>query len=114
MFALGAMHGGGHEVPWNRAEAQTWFHAAAERSHPHAQLMYGRYLARGLAGRTDPVEARIWIGRALAQGLTEAQIDLNALPPVAATPVAATPAAATPPVIAALAQMFRPTGTGGH
>jgi TPR repeat protein len=82
MFALGAMNGGGHDVPWNRPEAQRWFRAAAERGHAHAQMMLGRYLARGIAGVKDPVEARPWLERALAQGLTEVQADLAALPPV--------------------------------
>ena len=33
MFAMGAMHGGGHEVPTDRPTAQRWFRAAAERGH---------------------------------------------------------------------------------
>ena len=31
MFALGALLGGGHDVPWDRPAAQRWFRAAAER-----------------------------------------------------------------------------------
>jgi TPR repeat protein len=82
MFAMGAMHGGGHEVPTDRPTAQRWFRAAAERGHAYAQMMFGRYLARGLAGERDPDQARAWLERALAQGLQEARNDLAALPPV--------------------------------
>ena len=47
------------------------------------QMMLGRYLARGLAGERDPDRARVWLERALAQGLQEARNDLAALPPPA-------------------------------
>jgi len=67
-------------VPMDRPEAIKWFRAAAERGHAHAQMMLGRYLARGLTGVRDPVEARLWFERALAQGLTEVQGDLAHLP----------------------------------
>ena len=83
MFAMGAMHGGGHEVPTDRPAAQRWFRAAAERGHAYAQMMFGRYLARGLAGERDFDRARVWLERALAQGLQEARNDLAALPPAA-------------------------------
>ena len=48
-------------------------------------MMLGRYLARGLAGERDFDRARIWLERALAQGLQEARNDLAALPPPAGT-----------------------------
>jgi TPR repeat protein len=91
MFAIGAMKGGGHEVPMVRMEAQRWFHLAAERGHAHAQMMLGRYLARGLAGERDVERARRWLERALEQGLQEAHRDPAALPPptVPAEPEAA-------------------------
>jgi TPR repeat protein len=41
---------GGYELPVDRATAQRWFGAAAERGHGEAQKMLGRYLAHGLAG----------------------------------------------------------------
>jgi TPR repeat protein len=81
MFAVGAMLGGGHDVPWDRVTAQRWFRTAAERGHPYAQMMLGRYLARGLAGEQNLDEARRWTERAVAQGLQEAKADLAALPP---------------------------------
>jgi TPR repeat protein len=42
--------------------------------------MFGRYLARGLVEATDPEAARVWLERALAQGVTEARGDLASLP----------------------------------
>ena len=65
----------------DRVVAQRWFRAAAERGHPHAQMMLGRYLARGLTGEQDIEAARQWLERAVAQGLQDAKGDLAALPP---------------------------------
>src|SRR5262249_29289095 len=79
MFALGAMHAGGHNLPVNRTASQRWFRAAAELGHGHAQLMLGRYLSSGVAGQHDPAQARFWLERALAQGVSEAQPDLAEL-----------------------------------
>ncbi len=83
MFAVGAMKGGGHDVPWDRPAAQRAFQAAAERGHPYAQLMLGRYLARNLGGVLDVEAARLWLQKALAQGIEDAKTDLAALPPPA-------------------------------
>ena len=52
---------------------------AAQKKHPHAQLMVGRYLAQGAAGRTDPREAMQWLRRAKAQGITDADQDIQRL-----------------------------------
>ena len=93
IFAVGAMKGGGHEVPTDRVEAQRCFSVAAERGHAYAQMMYGRYLARGLAGERNPERARYWLERAVAQGLQEAKNDLAGLP-------APTPAVPEPQVAA--------------
>jgi TPR repeat protein len=93
MFALGALFGGGHDIPWDRPQAQAWFRQAAERGHAHAQMMLGRYLSRGLGGQQDAAQARVWLEKALAQGLSEAQGDLDALPQ---TEAAAMPALAAP------------------
>ena len=83
IFAVGAMRGGGHEVPTDRVEAQRCFAVAAERGHAYAQMMYGRYLARGLGGDRNPDRARYWLERAVAQGLPEAKNDLAGLPAAA-------------------------------
>ena len=60
--------------------AQRWFGEAAERGHPRAQLMLGRYLLGGTAGRTDLAEARRWFKAAEEQGVTEAALELTRLP----------------------------------
>jgi len=70
------LHGGGHGLPMDRRTAQRWFRAAAELGHGHAQLMLARYLARGVAGERNPVEARLWLERAIAQGIPDAENDL--------------------------------------
>ena len=46
-------------------------------------MMLGRFLLRNVAGEHNPAEARIWLERAVAQGLQDAKADLNSLPPVA-------------------------------
>lgn len=78
MFSLAAMLGGGHDVPENRPEAQKWFRKAAQRGNGLAQLMLGRYLVRGLGGVHDPVEGRIWLERAVGQGIDGAEQELAA------------------------------------
>ena len=75
MFSLGALYGGGHDIPPDRAQALRWFLQAAEAGHALAQMMAGRYLARGLAGRVDVSQARHWLEHALAQGLEAARAD---------------------------------------
>jgi len=42
--------------------------------------MLGRYLAAGAAGDRQPGEARLWLERAMAQGIDEAEQDLAGLP----------------------------------
>jgi TPR repeat protein len=79
MFAVGAMLGGGHEVPEDRAAARNWYRMAAEKGHGHAQMMLGRFLSRGLGGEVDTLEGRIWLQRAVASGLNEAARDLDQL-----------------------------------
>ncbi|AAW60490.1 SEL1-like repeat protein [Gluconobacter oxydans] len=79
MFSLAAMYGGGHDVPENRPQAQLWFRKAAQRGNGLAQMMLGRYLVRGLAGVTDPVEGRIWLERAKAQNIRDAEAELALL-----------------------------------
>jgi TPR repeat protein len=85
MFALGVLADSDRDGA-DRASAQDWFRQAAEGGHPYGQLMLGRYLARGLAGSTDPLEAERWLTRAQAAGLAEAQFDLDHLPCAAPAP----------------------------
>jgi TPR repeat protein len=42
-------------------------------------MMLGRFLARGLGGDPDPREARVWLDRAKASGVEEANTDLERL-----------------------------------
>jgi hypothetical protein len=44
-------------------------------------MMLGRFLMRNVAGEHNPAEARVWLERAVAQGLQDAKADLAALPP---------------------------------
>jgi TPR repeat protein len=80
MFALGAMHGGGHDIPQDRAAALLWYRQGAEQGHPMATLMLGRYLAAGIACAPDPAAAKQCFARALEAGLAEARDELDALP----------------------------------
>ncbi|WP_367160461.1 tetratricopeptide repeat protein [Kozakia baliensis] len=79
MFSAGALYGGGHDVPADRPEALRWFLLAAERGNPLAQLMAGRYLTHGLAGKTDLAAGRKWLERAKSQGVSDAEAELKNL-----------------------------------
>jgi TPR repeat protein len=79
MFALGAIFAAGRYVAADSQTAQRWFRVAAERGHGHAQSMLGRFLLHGDAGDLT-VEGRMWLERAVAQGITEAEHDLALAP----------------------------------
>lgn len=79
MFSLGAMYGGGHDVPMNRFKARQWFVAGAEKGNSLAQYMAGRYYARGLGGERDLDKACLWLSRSAAQGIKEAAAYLQEL-----------------------------------
>jgi hypothetical protein len=92
MFALGVLADGNRDGA-GRASAQDWFRQAAERGHPYAQFMLGRYLAHGLAGSTDLVEAQRLLTAAQAAGVTRARLELDRLPrPASAAGLPATAA----------------------
>ena len=84
-----ALLGGGHDIPPDRPAAQEWFRRAAEKGHPYALLMLGRYLARGLAGVTDLAQARRCLEQARAAGAAEAAEELARLPPMGVAPAPA-------------------------
>jgi TPR repeat protein len=86
MFALGAIFAAGRHVATDRQIAQRWFRVAAERGHGHAQMMLGRYLLNGLAGDLNPAEGRMWLERAVAQGIADAEHDLNTAPVMTGAP----------------------------
>ena len=77
----------------DRASAQQWFRQAAERGHPYAQLLLARYLAHGLAGSTDIVEAQRLLKAAQAAGVTQARLDLERLSRSEASPLPSATAA---------------------
>jgi TPR repeat protein len=78
MFALGVLADSNRDGA-DRPAAQDWFRQASERGHPYAQLMLGRYLAHGLAGSTDLVEAQRLLTAARAAGVTQAELELERL-----------------------------------
>jgi TPR repeat protein len=92
MFALGVLAAGNGDGA-DRASAQQWFRQAAERGHPYAQLMLARYLAHGLAGSTDLVEAQRLLKAAQAAGVTQARLDLERLSRSEASPLPSATAA---------------------
>ena len=49
MFALGALYGGGHDIPPTARKRSPGTARAAEKGHPLAALMLGRYLRQGIA-----------------------------------------------------------------
>jgi len=57
----------------NAGHRTTWLRAAAELGHGHAQMMLGRYLSRGINDSPGRLKARLWLERAVAQGVAEAE-----------------------------------------
>ncbi len=72
-FSLGAMYGGGHNVPADLPRARHYFEEAAQRGHGLGQMMLGRYLLKGLGGEKDEEQARYWLGQAAQQGIERAK-----------------------------------------
>src|SRR5262249_41896074 len=85
MFALGPLSAGGPRLPAELQAAQEWFRAAAGCGHGYAHMMLGRYLRDGTAGDYDPAQGRMWLERAFAQGVAEAESDLEKALPTDAT-----------------------------
>ena len=79
MFALGALHGGGHDIETDHEAARHWFAQAAEHGHAIAALMLARYLARGLGGPQDVEAGRRWYAHAVSLGVPEAADELTTL-----------------------------------
>lgn len=77
LFSLGAMYGGGHDVPEDRVRARAYFEKAAQQGHVLGQLMLGRYLLEGIGGDAQPEEGRLWLQRAAEQGDEKAHALLN-------------------------------------
>lgn len=79
MFALGVIHSTDHGVTIDQRTAQKWFMAAAKRGHGQGELMIGRYLSKGIAGERNLEAGRLWLKRAVAHGVDEANEDLAEL-----------------------------------
>ncbi|QHI95020.1 hypothetical protein GT348_00665 [Aristophania vespae] len=73
LFSLGAMYGGGHDVPEDREKALYYFEKAAMRGHALSQAMLGRYLVNGIAGKADKAKGKMWLEKAAQQGIEEAK-----------------------------------------
>ena len=99
MFALGALYGGGHQIPTDRAKSLQHYRAAAEKGHGRAALMLGKYLRFGIATAVDLDEARKWFAVAAGQGVEEARAELAALAAPEPEP-APEPAPEPPPALA--------------
>ncbi|MCX8667215.1 sel1 repeat family protein [Acetobacteraceae bacterium B3987] len=84
-FSLGAMYGGGHDVPADLPRAREYFEEAAQRGHGLGQMMLGRYLLKGLGGPEDSEQARYWLEQAARQGLGQAQKLLDSFATASAT-----------------------------
>lgn len=78
-FSLGAMYGGGHDVPADLPKARDYFEEAAQRGHGLAQMMFGRYLLKGLGGPENGELARYWLQQAAEQDVEQAQELLDSL-----------------------------------
>jgi TPR repeat protein len=76
MFALGALHAGGHGIATDYEAARHWFAEAAARGHPIAALMFARYAMNGLGGPRDLEAGRRWYAQAAALGVPEAAGEL--------------------------------------
>lgn len=101
MFALGALYGGGHQIPTDRAKSLQYYRDGAEKGHARAALMLGKYLRFGIATAVDLDEARTWFAFAAGQRVEEAQAELAALTPPEPPPAeAVSPAAAMPTTVA--------------
>ena len=72
-FSLGAMYGGGHDIQPDLPKARDYFEEAAQRGHGLSQMMFGRYLLKGLGGPRDEEQARYWLQQAADQGVEQAQ-----------------------------------------
>jgi TPR repeat protein len=81
MFALGALYGGGHEIPTDRAVSLGWYRQAAAAGHAGAALMLGKYLRHGIATPVDMDGARQWFGVAAKAGVPGAAEELASLQP---------------------------------
>jgi uncharacterized protein len=76
-LVVGVMHGGGHGVPQNDAEAANWLERAADQGCPEAQTILGVMYAKGHGVTQDDAKAAKWFLKAADQGHAAAQLNLG-------------------------------------
>ncbi len=74
---VGVMHGGGHGVPRDDAEAANWLHRAADQGRPEAQTILGRMYAKGQGVQQNDAKAAKWFRMAADQDHAPAQSNLG-------------------------------------
>jgi uncharacterized protein len=78
-LVLGVMHGGGHGVPQNDAEAASWLQRAADQGCAEAQTILGVMYAKGQGVTQNDAKAAKWFRRAADQDQAAAQSNLGLL-----------------------------------
>lgn len=69
---LGELYENGVGVAQNKRLAAGWYRTAAQADFPPAQFNLGRLYALGIGVKQDPVQARLWLDKAKAQGISQA------------------------------------------
>jgi len=78
-LVLGVMHGRGHGVPKNDAEAANWLQRAADQGCAEAQTILGVMYAKGQGVTQNDAKAAQWFRRAADQDHAAAQSNLGLL-----------------------------------
>ena len=78
-LVLGVMHGGGHGVPRDDAEAAGWLQRAADQGCAEAQTILGVMHAKGRGVTQNDAKAAQWFRRAADQDHAAAQSNLGLL-----------------------------------
>jgi len=76
-LVLGVMHGGGHGVPRDDAEAANWHRRAADQGCPEAQTILGLMYAKGHGVSQNDAKAAKWFRKAADQDHAAAQSNLG-------------------------------------
>jgi uncharacterized protein len=76
-LVVGVMHGGGHGVPRDDAEAANWLHRAADQGRAEAQTILGVMYAKGQGVQQNDAKAAKWFRLAADQDHAPAQSNLG-------------------------------------
>ncbi len=76
-LVLGVMHGGGHGVPRNDAEAVNWLQRAADQGCAEAQTILGVMYAKGQGVTQNDAKAAQWFRKGADQDHAAAQSNLG-------------------------------------